>query len=164
MIYSSGLTIGVGSLKRSRLHATHPSTVHPCKAFPLTKQVRPSAWIDSNITLDPASKSPTQVLDTPNSLSAYTGSTRIGSGSSYGRIEADTHTIPESNWDDQPLSALHFHTGKCWESNWILPSFPSVQSETKDSEKPDGLRFVLGAEIQSSRARLTPHRSRCGTV
>ena len=35
-----------------------------------------------------------------------------------------------------------FTNGKYWESNWILPSFLSVQSETKDSEKPDGLRFV----------------------
>ena len=42
-----------------------------------------------------------------------------------------------------------FITRKYWESNWILPSFLSAESETKDSEKPDGLHFVQTAEFES---------------
>jgi hypothetical protein len=66
------------------------------------------------------------------------------------------------------ITSLFLHyilfTEKCWESNWILPSFPSVYNETKDSEKPDGLRFVRGAKIQSSRARLITPRLRVRTL
>ena len=52
-----------------------------------------------------------------------------------------------------------FTTGKYWESNWILPSFLSEESETKDSEKPDSLRFVREAQFERFRNGLITPRS-----
>jgi hypothetical protein len=58
--------------------------------------------------------------------------------------------------EDNPVRIVNTFVGRL--------DLSSCQSEKKNPEKPDGLRFVRGAEIQSSRARLTPHRLRCGTV
>jgi len=57
-----------------------------------------------------------------------------------------------------------FTTGKYWESNWILPSFLSVEIETKDSEKPDGLRFVQEAQFERFGSGLITPRIRVRTL
>ncbi len=54
-----------------------------------------------------------------------------------------------------PLCWLLIRSARCQGS---LYSFLVQENEFKDLEKPDGLRFVQGAEIQGSRARLITPR------
>ena len=56
---------------------------------------------------------------------------------------------------------MHLHPPRCQESPY---PFWVQENEFNDLEKPDGLRFVRGAEIQSSRARLITPRIRVRTL